>query len=352
MYRNRKKMIIIGCTSVVVLAGFSVAAWAIIQSTKNVPTDSKVAAALSGNTIYLGNGRQFEYGKMSFNDWLLYNMPKTVKLTKSNDISTYTYYTGSATGSSTDIGTLIATVTYNEATKNIQIFTGNPTDNLELVNSTVSENSGSSLSYQNNYPVISTSTYTTTLTKSGTDSTYEYAGSSYKLSFSRTDSSSSDSEVDTKATASSETTTNTVEIKSNTNSTLWKKQTVTSNGGSNITETYTSAQLGDSSYLKVTYVATANSGSDSSDTSSSNDKTYSVTYYTKSGTGSESQINGSTTDEAQQSLLNFLGVISSTTSTDSVTTYNWENSKLSTLKGISTVEGSSSLSNELLYIPT
>lgn len=342
MYRNRKKMIIIGCTSVVVLAGFSVAAWAIIQSTKNVPTDSKVAAALSGNTIYLGNGRQFEYGKMSFNDWLLYNMPKTVKLTKSNGISTYTYYTGSATGSSTDIGTLIATVTYNEATKNTQIFTGNPTDNLELVNSTVSENSGSSLSYQNNYPVVSTSTYTTTLTKSGTDSTYEYAGSSYKLFFSRTKNSSEESESQTKATTTSDSTT-TVELKSNTDSSLWKKETKITNSGSNITETYTSAQLGTAS-LTITYVANTNTG----DSSSSSDKTYSVTYTTKNNS---SETNTSTLND-QAALLNFLGITSATTSTDSVTTYNWENSKLSTLKGISTVNGSSSLSNELLYIPT
>lgn len=334
MYRNRKKMIIIGCTSVVVLAGFSVGAWAIINSTKKVPTDNSIASKLSGNTIYLGSGRQFVYGKMSFNDWLLYNMPKSVKVSNSNGVSTYSYYTESNAS-----GLLIATATIKESDSNnalITLSTGSPSNSLELVSSTSSK-TNDNISYTNNYPAVDSKTYSTSFTKNTSDSNYKYSGSSYSILFSESSSGSS-GDTETRETTTS-TKTYTTQITSNTNANLWKKVVSITNNGNNITSTYSSDQLGSGASLTVTYISNTNSGSDSSN----QDKIYTVSYKSKSGTSStESDVND------QAALLSFLGVTGSTTTSSS--TYNWDNSKLSTLKALS-IGDNLSASNELLFIP-
>lgn len=335
MYRNRKKMIIIGCTSVVVLAGFSVGAWAIINSTKKVPTDNSIASKLSGNTIYLGSGRQFVYGKMSFNDWLLYNMPKSVKVSNNNGVSTYSYYTESNAG-----GLLIATATIKESDSNnalITLSTGSPSNSLELVSSTSSK-TNDNISYTNNYPAVDSKTYSTSFTKNTSDSNYKYSGSSYSILFSESSSGSS-GDTETRETTTS-TKTYTTQITSNTNANLWKKVVSITSGGNNITSTYSSDQLGSGASLNVTYISNTNNGSDSS---TNNDKIYAVSYSSKANESSaESTISN------QAALLSFLGVTGSTTTSSS--TYNWDNSKLSTLKALS-IGDNLSASNELLFIP-
>ena len=75
MYRNRKKIILVGVTSILVLAGFGVGAWAIVNSSNRVPQDDKIASNLAGSTIYCGD-TAFAYKQMSITDWLVYNMPR------------------------------------------------------------------------------------------------------------------------------------------------------------------------------------------------------------------------------------------------------------------------------------
>ncbi len=75
MYRNRKKMLLIAGTSVVVLAGFGAGAWAIIDSSSRIPSDNEMLTQVVGATTY-GDSTPLEYNRMSVSDWMFYNMPK------------------------------------------------------------------------------------------------------------------------------------------------------------------------------------------------------------------------------------------------------------------------------------
>ena len=95
MYKNRKKILLVACTSVAVLAAFGAGSWAIVDSSNRIPSDNKIQSELAGATAYAGDF-QFKLGKMSVDDWMFYNMPKYAVNVNQNDtnssIQTIYYY--------------------------------------------------------------------------------------------------------------------------------------------------------------------------------------------------------------------------------------------------------------------
>lgn len=317
MYRNKKKMIIVGTTSVGILTVFGVSAWAIINQSYKTSLDSAVAAKLSGNTIFLSNG-QFQYGKMSFNDWLIYNYVTKIDLTTSGDVSTYKFSSpiansGTNSGGSTGSGgsssstttqyLTVATLTYNKSTKTYNLKTGVNQD-FDLLTSQVKQDSNS-FTISNSYSWSTDSDETFNFTR-GSDG-YTYSTDSYKISYSSssaTKKDSSTSQDDSSTTTGS--TTYTTAITSNTNVTVWSRKMEvpkdTNNG--TIKVTYNTSGLGTSSLI-VTYVPTP--------TNTEGVVTYTVSY-ASNNSATTGASNNNTPLGSQNNLLTFLGVMSGTNS--------------------------------------
>lgn len=86
MYKSRKKIIGVGCVSAVVLVGFGVGAWAIIDASYKNPSGDATQSKYYGATEYLSeNNGQLDINTMSVSDWINYNMPKTLVVNENSD---------------------------------------------------------------------------------------------------------------------------------------------------------------------------------------------------------------------------------------------------------------------------
>lgn len=92
MYKNRKRMLLVGGASAAVLAAFGVGSWAIIEASKKVPLDDSMIASLSGSTLNNKGNVKFLYGQMSISDWMFYSMPQFSVETTVEGVKTVNYY--------------------------------------------------------------------------------------------------------------------------------------------------------------------------------------------------------------------------------------------------------------------
>ncbi|BAC43823.1 hypothetical protein D8X55_00435 [Malacoplasma penetrans] len=311
MYRNKKKMIIVGATSVGVLAVFGVSAWAIINQSYKTPLDSVSGARVSGATVFLGDNGQFQYGKMSFNDWLIYNYAHKIDVARSGSTTTYTFYsraaspttggTGGTGGGTTQAAEYVfATLAYDSSNNSYLLKTGSNQD-FELVNSTITgTSSDSSFGVANNYSSWSSTTslnQSFTFNQGSDSSTHIYSGANYSISYSKATSTGGGSGTSTNTTTYTTRVTSTA-----TNSTLWERTMVIPGAGDTSTATrttYTSATLGGS--LTITYTPTATDG---------NITSYTVAYTSNTTSGGTGGGTGGSTVASQSQLFTFLGITS------------------------------------------
>lgn len=309
MYRNKKKMIIVGATSVGVLAVFGVSAWAIINQSYKTPLDSVSGARVSGATVFLGDNGQFKYNEMSFNDWLIYNYAHKIDVATSGTTTTYTFYsraaspttggTGGTGGGTTQAAEYVfATLEYNSSNNSYTLKTGNNQD-FNLVNSTITGTaSDSSFTVANSYSWSASNLNQSFTFNQGSDSSnHTYSGQNYNISYTKTANTGSSG-------GTSNNTTYTTTVRSTaTNSTLWQRtMEVPSETSSATRVTYTSDTLGGS--LTLTYTPTVTSGNVSS---------YTVAYSSTTSTGTGGG-GTATTVASQGALFNFLGITSTTNS--------------------------------------
>lgn len=166
MYRNRKKILLITGTSVVVLAGFGAASWAIIDASQKTPKDNATLSKLAGITAYT-NPVPFLYDQMSINDWMLYTMPK-IAIPHKVDENNYTvdFYSQQFKMSTTSVITendlatnkteLLYTLKINNSTQVKSVYTSRYSDELlpdgiELVKSTPKKVSDTEFTITNSY---------------------------------------------------------------------------------------------------------------------------------------------------------------------------------------------------------
>ena len=104
MYKSRKKIIGVGCVSAVVLVGFGVGAWAIIDASYKNPSGDAIQSKYYGATEYLSeNNGQLDINTMSVSDWINYNMPQTLVVNQNEDGSkVLDFYNTSFTASATN----------------------------------------------------------------------------------------------------------------------------------------------------------------------------------------------------------------------------------------------------------
>lgn len=313
MYRNKKKMIIVGATSVGVLAVFGVSAWAIINQSYKTPLDSVSGARVSGATVFLGDNGQFKYNEMSFNDWLIYNYAHKIDVARSGTTTTYTFYsraaspttggTGGTGGGTTQAAEYVfATLEYNSSNNSYTLKTGNNQD-FNLVNSTITGTaSDSSFTVANNYSWSASNLNQSFTFNQGSDSSnHTYSGQNYNISYTKTTNTGSSG-----GGSSTNTTTHTTTVTSTaTNSTLWQRTMVVPDASDTSTATratYTSGTLGGT--LTITYTPTVTDGAISS---------YTVAYTSNTTSGGTGTGTG-TTITSQSQLFTFLGITSATNS--------------------------------------
>lgn len=90
MLRSRKKILAVTGGSIAAITIFGVGAWAISERTRVAPSDSAIVAAAKGLTAYLGDNGSVDLNTSSFNDWMLYSMPKIAVVTQNSAINGYT----------------------------------------------------------------------------------------------------------------------------------------------------------------------------------------------------------------------------------------------------------------------
>lgn len=122
MYKSRKKIIAVGCVSVIVLVGFGVGAWAIIDASYKNPTGDATQSKYYGATEYLsGSNGQFDVNTMSVSDWINYNMPQTLLVTQNSDGSkTLDFYNVSYNANS-DLDTFVNNNKYTNLIAEIKL---------------------------------------------------------------------------------------------------------------------------------------------------------------------------------------------------------------------------------------
>ncbi|MDE5841581.1 MAG: hypothetical protein K2H11_01230 [Malacoplasma sp.] len=281
MYRNRKKIIAVSIASVVALGCFGTIAWGIVYASHQKPEDSFVNSELSGSTSYLGNGGVFQYGKMSFNDWLIYNAPRYIESKTENNVSTYTFYQ-TGTNTATKNGE-IATLTRTVNGENASYILSTAENSKTLVLSEYKKQSNL-ISFTNNF-----------------DSWNKNDDKSYDLNLSNSvySNKNNNATLEYSATTTENNKVYTYKITSNTDTLLWQKQTTITNSGS-ITVNYSSSSLTDTPLI-VTYTKS--------------DGGYSVSYSSTSG-----QL------QNQEAVLRFL--MSSSQGENNEIIWDFEHSKL------------------------
>ncbi len=235
MYRNRKKIIAVSTISVVALGCFGAIAWGIVYSSHQKPEDSYVNSELSGLTSYLGNGGTFQYGKMSFNDWLVYTAPSYIESKTENSITTFTFYSTGTNDSNK--GSPIAVLKRETNSNNISYVLSTAENSKILVTSDYNK-TNDLISFSDNFDSWSKSS-NQSYDLSLTNSVYSNKNNNgVSLEYSKTSSESSD--------------TYTYKITSNTGTLLWQKQTTINTSGGSITVNYSSKNLEES--LVVNYI--------------------------------------------------------------------------------------------------
>ena len=243
MYKNRKKMIGVGIASVIALGCFGAIAWGIVYASHQKPLDSYSNSQLAGATSYLDDEGSFKYGKMSFNDWLLYNAPRYIEFAtdpKDKNKTTYSFYQTLPTTTG-DKGKLIAQLTRSKSNNTVNTSLVTAESNMNLVNSSYTKDANK-ISFTDNF------NWNTALNE-GFELPKDNTGSYYSVVDSKNNSLVFQEGKDA-AGAESYTWT----IKSNTQVELWKKQTTIN--GDTITVNYSSNAL--ESPLIVTYIKSAN----------------------------------------------------------------------------------------------
>ncbi|MDE6645975.1 MAG: hypothetical protein K2J69_01525 [Malacoplasma sp.] len=242
MYRNRKKIIAVSIASVVALGCFGTIAWGIVYASHQKPEDSVLNSELSGSTSYLGNGGTFQYGKMSFNDWLIYTAPRYIESTTENNVTSFTFYSSgtNSTTKSTPIATLTRTTNGNNAS-----YVLSTAENKKVLVSSEYKKESNLISFADNF-----------------DSWNKGANQSYNLNLANSVYSNKNSDGVTLEYSTSTTDNNSVytyKITSNTDTLLWQKQTTVN--GNTTTVNYSSQNL--TTPLIITYIKSSTGDIDS-----------------------------------------------------------------------------------------
>ncbi len=90
MYKSRQKIIGVSLASFVVLAGFAIGSWAIIDASNRMPRGDANVSRYQGLTKYLGDG-SLNINKMSISDWVNLNYPTKI-LVEGLDSANYSLY--------------------------------------------------------------------------------------------------------------------------------------------------------------------------------------------------------------------------------------------------------------------
>lgn len=199
MYKSRKKILAVSGISVVVLSGFAIGAWAIIDASYKNPSGDALQAKYYGATEYLsdnGAGGQLDINTMSISDWINYNMPQTVVVTKNNNTTSYDFYTANYTGNDLSAfikqngtNSLIARVNLNTATNSsysYEVYT-NPNVSNQFVGSSNTTKNGNSITMTNKFGWSNNETSVDFNKYGQTETKDEYNASNIKTSTTTTD---------------------------------------------------------------------------------------------------------------------------------------------------------------------
>ena len=193
----------------------------------------------------MGNGGTFQYGKMSFNDWLIYTAPRYIESKTENNVTSFTFYSSGT--NSTNKTSPIATLTRTTDGNNASYVLSTAENNKVLVSSEYKKEKNL-ISFTDNF-----------------DSWNKSANKSYNLNLTNSVYSNKNSDGVTLEYSSSTTDSSSVytyKITSNTNTLLWQKQTTIN--GNTTTVNYSSQNL--TTPLTITYIK------------SSTDNSYAITY--------------------------------------------------------------------------
>lgn len=122
MYKSRKKIIAVGCISVVVLVGFGVGAWAIVEASYKNPTGDATQTKYYGATEYLGdNNGQLDINTMSISDWINFNMPQTLIVNTNTDGSKTLDFYNVTYGNASSLDSFVNTYKYKSLIAEIKL---------------------------------------------------------------------------------------------------------------------------------------------------------------------------------------------------------------------------------------
>lgn len=143
MYKSRKKIIAVGCVSLVVLVGFGVGAWAIIDASYKNPSGDATQSKYFGATEYLSNNNgQFDVNTMSVSDWINYNMPQTLLVTKNSDGSKTLDFYNVSYSSNSDLDTFVNTNKYIHLIAEVKLQTSATSYNYTIYTNPYASNTG------------------------------------------------------------------------------------------------------------------------------------------------------------------------------------------------------------------